>query len=205
MKRREFLAVSSAAALAGLPLRSPALSQDSAQAVQHAEKATGRQFVLVSAGSTRRIDGTNVRLTSQQQTVVRSFDSEGRLAAFVLSVGEHAPYQGAPLHLHHEQDEWIHILAGEFVAEVGGKRMRLKPGDSLLMPMRIPHRWSIAGSSHCGAVHLYTPAGLMDVSWDPDPSSDGPQTLDQRKKWFEDFGMSLLGDSLTKEEIDSTG
>jgi quercetin dioxygenase-like cupin family protein len=47
---------------------------------------------------------------------------------------------------------------GEFVAEVGGERMRLKPGDSLLMPMKVPHRWSVAQDSHCGGIHLYTPA-----------------------------------------------
>ena len=29
-------------------------------------------------------------------------------------------------------------MTGEFVAEVGGERMRLKPGDSLLMPMKSP-------------------------------------------------------------------
>jgi hypothetical protein len=48
-------------------------------------------------------------------------------------------------------------LAGEFVAEVGGKRMRLKPGDSLLMPMKVPHRWSVAQAAHCGAIHPIQP------------------------------------------------
>jgi len=38
-------------------------------------------------------------------------------------------------------------------------RMRLKSGDSLLMPMKVPHRWSVAQDSRCGAIHLYTPAG----------------------------------------------
>jgi hypothetical protein len=48
--------------------------------------------------------------------------------------------------------------AGEFVAEVGGKRMRLKPCDSSLMPMKVPHRWSVAQEQRCGAIHLYSPA-----------------------------------------------
>jgi quercetin dioxygenase-like cupin family protein len=157
--------------------------------------------VLVRAGFTRKPDGTQEGTTSQQ-TVVRSFDSEGRLAAFVVPVGQHTAYRGAPLHLHHEQDEWIHILAGEFVAEVGSRRIRLKPGDSLLMPMRIPHRWSIAEEAHCGAIHLYTPAGLMDISWDPHPNENAPETPEQHKGEFERYGMTLLGAPLTKDEID---
>jgi len=203
MNRRDFLTISSAAALAELPLRSRTLPRSSRQLEQTPPNATNRQPILVRAGFTRQPDGTNVA-TSQQQTVVRSFDSGGRLSAFIVPVGDHEPYRGAPLHLHHDQDEWIHVVAGEFVAEVAGKRMRLKPGDSLPMPMKIPHRWSVAGETHCGAIHLYTPAGLMDVSWDTHQDQNAPQTLEQRKAWFEQYGLTLLGDSLTKEEIDST-
>jgi mannose-6-phosphate isomerase-like protein (cupin superfamily) len=179
------------------------------------EIPTERHQVLVRAGSTRRPDGTEELTTSRivppwakwladQQTVVRSFDSEGRLAAFVIPVAEHEVYRGAPLHVHHEQDEWIYILAGEFVAEVGGKRIRLKPGDSLLMPMKIPHRWSSASQPRCGAIHLYTPAGLMDVFFDPAANSNAPQTPEQLKAEVEKYGMTLLGIPLTKEEIDQT-
>jgi quercetin dioxygenase-like cupin family protein len=106
--------------------------------------------------------------------------------------------------VHHEQDEWLYILGGEFVAEVGGQRFRLKQGDSLLMPMKVPHRWSNAGSPSNGAIHLYTPAGMMDVSWDPSPDDDKPQTPEQRKADFERYGMTLLGGPLTKEEILAT-
>jgi uncharacterized RmlC-like cupin family protein len=130
------------------------------------------------------------------------------LAAFVIPVSPNDPprraYSGAPLHVHHEQDEWLYILGGEFVAEVGGTRIRLKTGDSLLMPMKIPHRWSNAGTPTSGAIHLYTPAGTMDLSWDPSPQDDTPQTPQQRKADFERYGMSLLGDPLTKEEISAT-
>lgn len=201
MKRRDFLAISSAAVLAKLPRSSAKLSQSSPQPAQPSGQAS-RQAVLVRTGFTRQADGATVA-TTQQQTVVRSLDSEGRLSAFVVPVGAHETHRGAPLHVHHEQDEWLHILAGEFVAEVGGKRMRLKPGDSLLMPMRIPHRWSIAGEPHCGAIHLYTPAGLMDAPWDLKPG-DKPEILEQHKAEFEKHGLTLLGDPLTKEEIDVT-
>jgi quercetin dioxygenase-like cupin family protein len=131
-------------------------------------------------------------------------DSEGRLAVFIFPPGEHHPYRGAPLHVHHEQDEWIYVMTGEFVAEVSGERMRLKPGDSLLMPMRVPHGWSVAQHCHCGAIHLYTPAGLMETEWAPVAQSEDPKDQEARKAEFERHGLTLLGRSLTREEIDST-
>ncbi len=134
--------------------------------------------------------------------VVRSSDSEGRLAVFVFPPRDHHPYRGAPLHVHHEQDEWIYVMTGEFVAEVGGERMRLKPGDSLLMPMKVPHRWSVARDPHCGAIHLYTPAGLMETQWASVAQSEDPKNQEARKAEFERHGLTLLGESLNKEEID---
>ena len=136
--------------------------------------------------------------------VVRSSDSERRLAIFLFPPGDHHPYRGAPLHVHHEQDEWLYILAGEFVAEVGGRRMRLKTGDSLLMPMKVPHRWSVAQEQHCGAIHLYSPAGLMEAVWSPVARDEDPKNQEARKAEFERHGLTLLGASLSQEEIDGT-
>ncbi len=202
MNRRDFLAIGSSVAFAKFPLPS-ALSQIALESNQGSKPNAERHQVLVRPGVTPRPDGTQELTTSPQQIVVRSFDSDGRLAAFVIPVAEHA-YRGAPLHLHHEQDEWIYILAGEFVAEVGGTRNRLKAGDSLLMPMEIPHRWSSASQAHSGAIHLYTPAGFMDAFFDTALNNNAPQTPEQRKAEFEKYGMTLLGGPLTKEEIDQT-
>jgi hypothetical protein len=60
---------------------------------------------------------------------------------------------------------------------------RLKSGDSLLMPMQVPHRWSVAQDSHCGAIHLYTPAG--ETEWAPVARSEDPKNQEARKAEFE--------------------
>ena len=160
MNRRTFLSVSGGAGLVEPIFRWAPRLRASAGADQVPTNRVARQPVLVRSGFTRKPDGTDERAPSPSgmfdMTVVRSSDSEGRLAVFVFPSEDHHPYRGAPLHVHHEQNEWLHILAGEFVAEVGGKRMRLKPGDSLLMPMKVPHRWSVAQEQHCGAIHLYS-------------------------------------------------
>jgi mannose-6-phosphate isomerase-like protein (cupin superfamily) len=208
MDRRAFLAASVLASFEGFSLNSAAVSQVFADVNQATTKGNTRRPVWVRSGFTRTSDGTDERAPSPSgmfdTEVVRSSDSEGRLAIFVFPAGDHHPYRGAPLHMHHEQDEWLYILAGEFVAEVGGKRIRLKPGDSLLMPMKVPHRWSVAQEEHCGAIHLYSPAGLMEMDWSPVAQDTDPKNQETRKAEFEKHGLTLLGGPLSNEEIDGT-
>lgn len=199
MKRRKFLSLGAGFGAAAF---AESLIAETPQPTAKSEAA--REPLLMRAGLSRKSDGTNAP-KSFQHTLVRSFDSEGRLVVLTLPVDDypHFTYSGAPLHVHHEEDEWIYILEGEFVAEVGGKRYRLKKGDSLLMPKRIPHRWSTAQLPRVGAIHLYTPAGRMDLSFDDPPKRDTPPTMEERKSSFESYGMTLLGPPLTKDEIDA--
>jgi mannose-6-phosphate isomerase-like protein (cupin superfamily) len=198
MKRRQFLALSAGVGHVGLL----------ALGAKRGAQQPARQPVFVRAGFTRKLDGTDERAPSPSgmfdTEVIRSADTEGRLATYLFPIGDHHPYRGAPLHVHHEQDEWLYILAGEFVAEVDGKRMRLKPGDSLLMPMKVSHRWSVAEAAHCGAIHLYSPAGLMEIDWAPLTRDEEAKNLEARKAEFERHGLTLLGAPLSKEEIDGT-
>ncbi len=208
MDRRSFLVTGGLASLAEFPLGRTAFSQAVADVTPAVNNTNVRLPVLVRSGFTRKPDGTEERAPNQSgmfdAEVVRSSDSEGRLAVFVFPSGDHHPYRGAPLHVHHEQDEWLYILAGEFVAEVGGKRLRLKPGDSLLMPMKVPHRWSVAQEARCGAIHMYSPAGLMETDWAPISGDEDPMKFEARKAEFERHGLTLLGAPLKKKEIDDT-
>jgi len=206
MNRRDLLAAGAGLTLTGFPFCVASSLRTSGERNQASDQGNNRHPVLVRSGFTRKPDGTDERAPSPSgmfdTEVVRSMDSGARLAIFVFPQGEHHPYHGAPLHVHHEQDEWIYVLAGEFVAEVGGERMRLKPGDSLLMPMKVPHRWSVAQDSHCGAIHLYTPAGLMETQWASVAQNEDPKNQEACKAEFEKHGLTLLGAPLSKEEID---
>lgn len=202
MKRRKFLALGAGLGAASMTQSMTGVAQALGETAKTA--AGARKPLLVRAGMSRHADGSEGPHPFQN-TLVRSFDSDGKLVALVLPVNnyEHNLYQGAPLHVHHENDEWLYILDGEFVAEVGGVRYRLKRGDSLLMPKEIPHRWSIAGIPQAGAIHLYTPAGRMDLAFDDPPKKDRPPTPEERKAEFESFGMTLLGPPLTRQEIEA--
>ena len=45
---------------------------------------------------------------------------------------------GPAKHLHYNQDEWFYALEGEFLLEVGNEQVKMKPGDSILAPPKIP-------------------------------------------------------------------
>jgi quercetin dioxygenase-like cupin family protein len=69
---------------------------------------------------------------------------------------------GPPRHLHFEQDEWFYAVDGEFVVEIGKDRFRMRPGDSVLAPRRIPHVWAHAGNGRGSMLITFSPAGKME-------------------------------------------
>jgi quercetin 2,3-dioxygenase len=69
---------------------------------------------------------------------------------------------GPARHLHYNQDEWFYIVEGEFLFEVGQETFRLKPGDSLLAPRRVPHVWAFTGEGSGSVLIAFLPAGKME-------------------------------------------
>jgi hypothetical protein len=158
--------------------------------------------IFVPAGSSHGPDG---KITERLHggCVVRSGDAGGHLNAW-YEWGE-PKYGGSPLHVHHGVWEWLYILDGEFVADCGGKLYRLKKGDSLEMPADVPHRWSVASVSQSAILHSYSPAGRMNEFFEtPKRRADGTRLPhDELVRIYEQFGMSLLGDPLSKEQGDT--
>ncbi len=59
-----------------------------------------------------------------------------------------------------EQDEWVMLVEGRAVMEVGGEIVPLGPGDHLLIPAHTPHRvLETRPEPRCLwlAIHLYPP------------------------------------------------
>jgi cupin 2 domain-containing protein len=46
----------------------------------------------------------------------------------------------SPVDYDQSHDEWVLVLEGAAVLEVGDKRFDLTQGDALLLPARVPHR-----------------------------------------------------------------
>lgn len=73
-----------------------------------------------------------------------------------MSVLEHTvPYGSSPpLHVHHNEDEIFHLLAGDMRFFVDGAEVHLHPGETLLAPKGKPHSFVV--TSPAGARWMIT-------------------------------------------------
>jgi mannose-6-phosphate isomerase-like protein (cupin superfamily) len=87
------------------------------------------------------------------------FDTAGNL--LVIEHSNLMPDTGPALHMHLSQEEWFYVMEGEVRFQVGERRMRLGPGESILAPRRIPHTFSASGSP-AHMLIAFTPADKME-------------------------------------------
>lgn len=70
---------------------------------------------------------------------------------------------GPPRHVHHDQDEWFYVVAGEFAAEIGEEKFVMRPGDSLFAPRRVPHAWACISDEKGTMITTVSPAGTFET------------------------------------------
>ena len=126
-----------------------------------------------------------------------------------------------PKHLHHDQDEWIYIIEGEFDFEIGEKRFHAGPGECIFLPRRVPHVWASSESAPAPLfvkpgkiINTYQPAGKMEdffreiakYNTNGLPQFHEALTIDQMAALFQAHGMDLLGPPMLGQwEINDQG
>jgi DNA-binding transcriptional MerR regulator/quercetin dioxygenase-like cupin family protein len=141
---------------------------------------------------------------------VSAQDTDGAMCVFEFTGGG-----GGPRHLHHDQDEWIYVIDGEFKFEVGDKRFRVGAGESVFMPRKVSHVWACVGGkptrilgldSHSGKIiNVYQPAGKMEEffrelgKYNGKPYVHEALSIDEFRRLFHNHGLDLLGPPLLGE------
>lgn len=119
---------------------------------------------------------------------------QGEEGPFILENTFHQP-GGPARHLHHDQDEWFYVVEGAFAFEVGVESFRLRPGDSLLAPRRVPHVWAFDGESLRGRIIVaFFPAGKMEAFFREVTKANAMPPQDPAL--WRAHGMELLGPPL---------
>jgi quercetin dioxygenase-like cupin family protein len=128
-----------------------------------------------------------------------------------ISVMEHLAPRGdsAPYHVHHTEDECVHLLEGELVLLVDGEARRMHAGETQLWPKGVPHsyrviselaRWLIVttqGDFERFVREASRPAEAAEL-----PPPAGPPTPEQQRALAElclRHGIELLGPPLGEE------
>lgn len=124
-------------------------------------------------------------------------DTGGAFDYFIVEV---APHGGPPLHVHHVQEETIHVLAGRFKVRVGDEEQVLERGGFAFMPSGLPHAFLNLTDESAEIVIVYTPGGGHSFYEELGPlTRNGTPDRAEVAACFERHAMTLLGPPLAAD------
>ena len=124
-------------------------------------------------------------------------DTGGALDYFIVQV---APHGGPPLHVHHFQEETIHVLKGRYKIRIGEENFIVGEGGFAYLPSKVPHAFLNLTDEPGEVIVVYTPGGGHKFYEELGPlSRSGTASRQEIAAVFEKYGMTLLGAPLTAD------
>ncbi|MDR7303567.1 mannose-6-phosphate isomerase-like protein (cupin superfamily) [Haloactinomyces albus] len=90
------------------------------------------------------------------------------------------PGTGVPPHVHTTQDEHIYVLEGVFTLYLDGQWETAGPGDTVRMPMGLPHAYYNRSEDFCRALFWVSPAGRLAELFDQLHNLEDPEEVVRR-------------------------
>ena len=107
--------------------------------------------------NTERPARTVTWLGTQYTIAVDRWDSGGIVGMFEATVPSG---EGPPIHIHHNEDEVIHVTEGEYEFWLDGAIFRKGPGASVFLPRGVPHTFRIISKTPGRNLAVLTPGGF---------------------------------------------
>jgi mannose-6-phosphate isomerase-like protein (cupin superfamily) len=155
---------------------------------------TGKQPVIVPAGEDRFQEKLTVA-----PCMLSGKDTNGAMSIFGPSTRTGPPgsvLRGVPLHVHHDQDEWWYILTGEYLFQIGNRKIRAKAGDAVFGPRGVPHS-PLRLSQSSSSITLFQPAGTMEEFFHEvaklRPGTGQDVAVETMGELFRAHGMEIVG------------
>jgi quercetin dioxygenase-like cupin family protein len=124
-------------------------------------------------------------------------DTGGAFDYFTVEV---APKGGPPLHVHHKQEETIHVLKGRFKVRIGDELFYLEERGFAYLPSEVPHAFLNLTDEPGDIIVVYTPGGGHKFYEELGPATrNGAPDRVAVAAIFERHGMSLLGPPLSDD------
>lgn len=80
--------------------------------------------------------------------------------------------EGTPLHRHDREEKMYYVIEGQLEVHVGDQITTLKPGGSVLLPRRIPHKVRPIGDAVTRALMVISPPNLVNMLIELDRLND---------------------------------
>ena len=102
------------------------------------------------------------------------------------------PKGGPPLHIHPNQDEWIYVLEGEYLFQVGEDNYQIKAGDTIFLPRKVKHAF-VQLTEKGKIIVSYLPAGKMEAFFAVTDQWTSPPSKEEIAKVFADHDLQVVG------------
>jgi mannose-6-phosphate isomerase-like protein (cupin superfamily) len=79
---------------------------------------------------------------------------QSQTAVMTLTAGGHSSEE---MNVHKKSDQVLLLVEGELEAEVGGKKLTMRQGDSCIVPAGTPHRFENKGKNRAVTFNVYSP------------------------------------------------
>ncbi len=124
-------------------------------------------------------------------------DTGGALDYFIVEV---APKSGPPLHLHHKQEETIHVLKGRYKVRIGDEIFYCNEGDFAYLPSNVPHAFFNLTDEPGEVIVVYAPGGGHKFYEELGPlTRNGKPEHKVVAELFTKYDMTLLGPPLSDD------
>ncbi len=124
-------------------------------------------------------------------------DTGGALDYFTVEV---APHGGPPLHVHHKQEETIHVLSGRFKVRIGDETFELDERGFAYLPSTVPHTFLNLTDAPGEIIVVYTPGGCRHFYEELGPATrNGTPDRAVVAAIFEKHDMTLLGPPMSAD------
>jgi quercetin dioxygenase-like cupin family protein len=161
-----------------------------------------REEIAMTALQTKVLaPGGGLRLRSGPgRDLVFKVTGEDTGGAFDYFTVEVAPKGGPPLHVHHNQQETIHVLKGRYKIQIGDEAFHCEEGGFAYLPSGVPHAFLNLTDTPGEIVVVYTPGGGHKFYEELGPlTRNGTPDRATVAAVFEKYDMTLLGPPLTAD------
>jgi len=151
------------------------------------------QTVLAANGGLRLESGPGRDLVFK----LTGDDTDGAFDYFTVEV---APKGGPPLHVHHKQEETIHVLKGHFRVRIGEEFFELDEGGFAHLPSETPHAFLNLTDEPGELIVVFAPGGGHRFFEELAPATrSGAANRTEIAAIFDRHDMSLLGPPLSAD------
>ena len=125
---------------------------------------------------------------------INGADTGGRFA-----IVHHTPFDSgvlaAPLHRHHNEDEYSYVLEGTMGALLGDDVVEAEAGKWVFKPREQRHTFWNAGDTPCHIIEVISPAGFEDAFRELAEALDEPEELSGTdEKWANEMDSESVPD-----------